>query len=99
MKSHVYGITFSFTQSLIFFAYAAIFTFGAFLIKKELVTYENMFKYVAMAIVDFVTCLSQIYPRLTELTSQQFAVFVWMNIGRLPLVDALSIILFHSSVL
>lgn len=53
VKSHVYGITFSFTQSLIFFAYAAIFTFGAFLIKKGLVSYEDMFKYVATAIADF----------------------------------------------
>lgn len=70
MKSHVYGITFSFTQSLIFFAYAAIFTFGAFLIKKELVTYENMFKYVATAIADFVMNLYQIYPSLTELDFQ-----------------------------
>jgi len=43
-KAHIFGITFSFTQSLIFFAYAAIFMFGAFLISKGIINYENMFK-------------------------------------------------------
>ncbi|ELU01162.1 hypothetical protein CAPTEDRAFT_219712 [Capitella teleta] len=45
MKSaHLSGFTFSFTMSFIFFAYAAIFTLGAYLIKREELDFADMFK-------------------------------------------------------
>ena len=43
-KSHMTGLSFAFSQSLIFFAYAAIFTFGAWLITHKGLAFGNMFK-------------------------------------------------------
>lgn len=43
-KSHLYGISFSISQAVIFFAYAAIFSYGAKLIEDGEITFEEMFK-------------------------------------------------------
>ena len=43
-KAHVSAILFGFSQSLIFFSYAAIFTMGAWLIINDGLAFENMFK-------------------------------------------------------
>ena len=45
-KAHVFGISFSFTMSLVFFTHAAVFYFGAYLIEQGELTFTNMFKYV-----------------------------------------------------
>ncbi|KAM7383493.1 hypothetical protein PAMP_003139 [Pampus punctatissimus] len=42
-KAHVYGFTFSFSQSMIYFAYAGCFRFGAWLIKEGRVDVEGVF--------------------------------------------------------
>lgn len=42
-KAHVYGITFSFSQAMIYFAYAGCFRFGAWLIEEGIMTFENVF--------------------------------------------------------
>ncbi|ESO02187.1 hypothetical protein HELRODRAFT_188615 [Helobdella robusta] len=42
-KAHIYGLAFSFSQSLIFFAYSAIFRLGAYLIEHKYLEYENMY--------------------------------------------------------
>ena len=43
-RSHVSGAAFGFSQGIVFFAYAACFTFGAWLIEREDITYEDMYK-------------------------------------------------------
>lgn len=43
-KSHVIGITFSFSQGFIFFAYAASFWLGAYLIEQGKLNYIDVFK-------------------------------------------------------
>ncbi|XP_053373066.1 ATP-dependent translocase ABCB1-like isoform X2 [Mercenaria mercenaria] len=43
-KSHVIGISFSFSQGVIFFAYAAAFWLGAYLIKQAELDYVDVFK-------------------------------------------------------
>jgi hypothetical protein len=43
-KAHISGVSFAFSQSLIFFAYAAIFTFGSWLIQHNYMEFEDMFK-------------------------------------------------------
>ncbi|XP_041708101.1 ATP-dependent translocase ABCB1-like isoform X2 [Coregonus clupeaformis] len=42
-KAHVYGITFSFSQAMIYFAYAGCYRFGAWLIEEGIMTFENVF--------------------------------------------------------
>ncbi|KAG7475856.1 multidrug resistance protein 1-like [Solea senegalensis] len=42
-KAQVYGITFAFSQAVIYFAYAGCFRFGAWLIENERMTVEGVF--------------------------------------------------------
>jgi ATP-binding cassette subfamily B (MDR/TAP) protein 1 len=43
-KAHVAGFAFSFSQSVIFFAYAAAFYFGAYMIKEREMDFIDVFK-------------------------------------------------------
>ena len=45
-KAHGSGFLFALSQSLIFFSYAAIFTFGAWLIINDGLRFDDMFKWV-----------------------------------------------------
>jgi ABC-type multidrug transport system fused ATPase/permease subunit len=44
-NAHLLGFTFSFTMSIMFFAHAAIFSLGAYLIKQGEIDFSEMFKY------------------------------------------------------
>ena len=43
-KAHGSGALFALSQSLMFFSYAAIFTFGSWLIINDDLNFEDMFK-------------------------------------------------------
>uniref|UniRef100_A0A4W4E9Y8 ABC-type xenobiotic transporter n=1 Tax=Electrophorus electricus TaxID=8005 RepID=A0A4W4E9Y8_ELEEL len=42
-KAHIFGLTFSFSQAMIYFAYAGCFKFGSWLYEKEMITFEGVF--------------------------------------------------------
>lgn len=42
-KAHIYGLTYSFSQAMIYFAYAACFRFGAWLIEAGRMDVEGVF--------------------------------------------------------
>lgn len=44
--AHIYGLTFSFSQAMIYFAYAACFRFGAWLIIAGRISVEGVFLWV-----------------------------------------------------
>ncbi|EHA97860.1 Multidrug resistance protein 1 [Heterocephalus glaber] len=41
-KAHIFGITFSFTQAVIYFSHAACFRLSTFLVTREIMNYENV---------------------------------------------------------
>ena len=43
-KAHIIGVTFSVSQAIVFFAYAASFYFGAYLIEEGEMQYVDVFK-------------------------------------------------------
>ena len=43
-NAHIMGISYSFSQAIIFFAYAAVFVYGAYLIEEGEMEYVDVFK-------------------------------------------------------
>ncbi|XP_076808163.1 ATP-dependent translocase ABCB1-like [Clavelina lepadiformis] len=43
-KAYFYGVSFGFSQCIVFFAYAATFRFGAWLVEEGLMEFENVYK-------------------------------------------------------
>nr|XP_020462921.1 multidrug resistance protein 1-like [Monopterus albus]XP_020462922.1 multidrug resistance protein 1-like [Monopterus albus] len=89
-KAHVYGITFSFSQAMIYFAYAGCFRFGAWLIKEGRMDVEGVFLvisavlYGAMAVGE----ANSFAPNYAK--AKLSASHLMMLINREPTIDNLS---------
>ncbi|KAG1947910.1 ATP-dependent translocase ABCB1 [Pimephales promelas] len=86
-KAHVFGLTFSFSQAMIYFAYAGCFKFGSWLIEQKLMTFEGVFLvisaivYGAMAVGEANTFT----PNYAK--AKMSASHILMLIDRVPAID------------
>uniref|UniRef100_A0A671LKP0 ATP-binding cassette sub-family B member 5 n=1 Tax=Sinocyclocheilus anshuiensis TaxID=1608454 RepID=A0A671LKP0_9TELE len=86
-KAHVFGLTFSFSQAMIYFAYAGCFKFGSWLIEQKLMTFEGVFLvisavvYGAMAVGE----ANSFTPNYAK--AKVAASHVLMLIDRVPAID------------
>ncbi|CAN9514222.1 unnamed protein product [Ophioblennius macclurei] len=89
-KAHVYGFTFSFSQSMIYFSYAGCFRFGAWLITQGRLNAENVFLvisavlYGAMALGE----ANSFAPNYAK--AKLSAAHLLMLLGKEPDIDNLS---------
>uniref|UniRef100_UPI0037E91357 ATP-dependent translocase ABCB1 n=1 Tax=Semicossyphus pulcher TaxID=241346 RepID=UPI0037E91357 len=89
-KAHVYGLTYSFSQAMIYFTYAGCFRFGAWLIKEGRMDVEGVFLvisavlYGAMAVGE----ANSFAPNYAK--AKVSAAHIMMLIHREPAIDNLS---------
>ncbi|KAM3614454.1 uncharacterized protein V6R79_014590 [Siganus canaliculatus] len=89
-KAHVYGFTYSFSQAMIYFTYAACFRFGAFLIQEGRMDVQGVFLvisailYGAMAVGEANTFA----PNYAK--AKMSAAHLMMLINKVPAIDNLS---------
>uniref|UniRef100_A0A8C2CAS7 ATP-binding cassette sub-family B member 5 n=1 Tax=Cyprinus carpio TaxID=7962 RepID=A0A8C2CAS7_CYPCA len=79
-KAHVFGLTFSVSQAMIYFAYAGCFKFGSWLIEQKLMTFEAVV-YGAMAVGE----ANSFTPNYAK--AKMAASHVLMLISRVPAID------------
>jgi len=63
-RSFVHALVYSFSQCIMFFAYAAAFTYGTYLIQYDGMLFENVFRYVWFMIWE--GDLSNLTPNLSD---------------------------------
>ncbi|XP_076869033.1 ATP-dependent translocase ABCB1 isoform X1 [Brachyhypopomus gauderio] len=86
-KAHIFGLTFSFSQAMIYFAYAGCFKFGSWLYENEMITFEGVFlvisaiMYGAMAVGE----ANSFTPNYAK--AKMSASHVLMLINKVPDID------------
>ncbi|KAI4891347.1 hypothetical protein NFI96_015728 [Prochilodus magdalenae] len=86
-KAHIFGLTFSFSQAMIYFAYAGCFRFGSWLIEQKMMNFENVFlvisavMYGAMALGE----ANSFTPNYAK--AKMSASHIIMLINRVPDID------------